>query len=223
MSKDTLTIDIVSDVVCPWCVVGYKRLQRALAEFPDLDVQLAWHPFELNPGMPEEGQDLTEHIAEKYGSTAAESASNRAYLAEVGRSLDFTIKFEDGARIVNTFNAHQLLHWAGLEGKQTELELALFEAYFSRNENVNDLAVLLGAVEAVGLDRAEAGRMLEDRRYAAVVREKEQYWLGQGVRAVPTMVFNGRYAVSGAREPEELAEMIERSLEIQHRPRLGLA
>lgn len=223
MSKDTLTIDIVSDVVCPWCVVGYKRLQKALAKFPDLDVQVAWHPFELNPGMPEEGQDLTEHIAEKYGSTPEESESNRAYLAEIGRSLDFTIKFEDGARIVNTFKAHQLLHWAGLQGKQTELDMALFEAYFSDNKNVNDIGVLLDAVEQAGLDRTEAGKVLEDQRFAAVVREKEQYWLSQGVRAVPTMVFNGRYAVSGAREPDELAEVIERSLEIQNRPRLGLA
>ncbi len=223
MSKDTLTIDIVSDVVCPWCVVGYKRLQQALAQFPDLEVELTWHPFELNPGMPEEGQDLTEHIAEKYGSTSAESASNRAYLAEIGRSLDFTIKFDEGSRIVNTFKAHQLLHWAALEGNQTELDLALFEAYFSHNKNVNDLDVLLQAVQQAGLDREQARSVLEDQRYAATVREKEQYWLSQGVRAVPTMVFNGRYAVSGAREPDELKEVIERSLEIQNRPRLGLA
>ena len=163
-----LQVDIVSDVVCPWCIIGYKQLMKALAALPgQFDVTLRWHPFELNPRMPGEGQDLREHLAQKYGTSPAQSQGARARLAALGESLGFTFDYFEGMRMVNTFRAHQLLHWAGEQGRQTELKLALFEAFFSRREDVNDPEVLAAVAGRAGLDSAQAGAVLSDARYAS--------------------------------------------------------
>lgn len=210
----SIRIDIVSDVVCPWCIIGFKQLQQALAQLPeDLDVDLHWHPFELNPQMPPEGQDVREHVAQKYGSTPAQSQSVRTRLVQIADSLGVDFRYSDGMRIYNTFKAHQLLHWAGVQGKQTELKLALFESYFSREENVDDPVVLAAAAARAGLDEAEARAVLDDARYADTVRELQRAWLSKGIHAVPSIVFDERYLIPGAQEPEVFVVAVKRLLE----------
>lgn len=206
-----LRVDIVSDVVCPWCIIGYKQLQKALSALPgQFDVTLHWHPFELNPRMPEEGQDLREHIAQKYGSTPAQSQAARARLSALGESLGFTFDYFDGMRMVNTFRAHQLLRWAEEFGLQTELKLALFDAFFSRRENVNDRTLLAIVAGRVGLDSAEAAAVLADARYANAVRDEEQHWLEQDVHAVPTFYFQQQFMVPGAQDAETFVRLLQR-------------
>jgi len=206
-----LQIDIVSDVVCPWCIIGYKQLQKALEQLPgQFDVTLHWHPFELNPQMPPEGQGLREHLAQKYGTTPEQSRDARARMSSLGDSLGFTFDYFDGMRMVNTFRAHQLLHWAAGQGRQTELKLALFEAFFSRRENVGDDQVLATVAARVGLSSAEAIAVLEDARYADAVREEQQLWLDRDVHAVPAFVFNGQYMVSGAQEADTFVRVLTR-------------
>jgi predicted DsbA family dithiol-disulfide isomerase len=206
-----LKIDIVSDVVCPWCIIGYRQLQTALAAVPGrFDVSLQWHPFELNPHMPPEGQNLREHLAQKYGATLEQSQATRARLTALGESLGFTFNYSDDMRIVNTFRAHQLLHWAGEQGKQTALKLELFAAVFNRGEDVSNVDVLAAAVGRANLPVAEAMAVLEDERYATEVRSEQQRWLDRDVHAVPTFLFNGRYQVPGAQEAETFVRVLDK-------------
>jgi len=209
-----IRIDIVSDVVCPWCIIGFKQLERALAEMGDeVEVDLHWHPFELNPQMPPEGQDVREHVAQKYGTTAAQSSAVRARLIQVAESLGVEFRYNEGMRIHNTFRAHQLLHWAGTQGKQTELELALFESYFSREENVDDVDVLVAAAGRAGLDEEQARAVVTDARYADTVREEQRFWLSKGIHAVPSFVLDQRYLIPGAQDPEVFVAALKRLLE----------
>jgi predicted DsbA family dithiol-disulfide isomerase len=206
-----LKIDIVSDVVCPWCIIGYRQLQTALAAVPGrFDVSLQWHPFELNPHMPPEGQNLREHLAQKYGATLEQSQATRARLTALGESLGFTFNYSDDMRIVNTFRAHKLLHWAGEQGKQTALKLELFAAFFNRGEDVSNVDVLAAAVGRANLPVAEAMAVLEDERYATEVRSEQQRWLDRDVHAVPTFLFNGRYQVPGAQEAETFVRVLDK-------------
>ncbi|GAA0785614.1 MULTISPECIES: DsbA family oxidoreductase [Pseudomonadati] len=209
MAAKTLQIDIVSDVMCPWCIVGYQRLQQALASFSNIDAQITWHPFELNPQMAKEGQHLGEHLAEKYGSTPQQSQQNRANLIAIGKTLDIEFNFTDQSRIYNTFNAHQLLQWAKSFNQQTALKLALFEAYFKQQQNIADNNVLLNVVEAVGLDRQQAEIVLASQQYADSVRAEQALWQSRGISAVPAIVFNQQYLISGAQSAEYLAEAIK--------------
>ncbi len=207
----SIRIDIVSDVVCPWCIIGFKQLQRALAKLgDDVDHELHWHPFELNPEMPPEGQDLREHIAEKYGSTPAQSEAARARLTGIATSLGFEFSFYDGMRIRNTFKAHQLLHWAGEQGRQTELELSLFDSYFSREDDVANLNVLVAAAGRAGFDEEQARLVVTDGRYADAVREEQRFWLGKGIHAVPSFILDGRYLIPGAQDPEVFVAAFKR-------------
>lgn len=206
-----LRVDVVSDVVCPWCIIGYKQLLKALAELPgQFEPDLHWHPFELNPEMPAQGQELREHIAMKYGSTAEQSAGARSRLTQLGDSLGFTFDYYDGMRMVNTFLAHQLLHWAAEQGRQTELKLALFGAFFSQRQNVNDVEVLIDVAAQVGLDRNEAQAVLTDARYAEAVRKEQQHWRDQDVCAVPTFYFQQQYVVPGAQEAETFVRILRK-------------
>jgi predicted DsbA family dithiol-disulfide isomerase len=206
-----LQVDIVSDVVCPWCIIGYKQMMKALASLPgQFDVTIRWHPFELNPGMPAEGQDLREHLAQKYGATPEQSQGARARLSALGESLGFTFDYFDGMRMVNTFRAHQLLHWAAEEGRQTALKLALFEAFFSCREDVNDPGLLADVAGRAGLDAAQASAVLSDQRYAQAVRDEQQYWLDQEVHAVPTFYFQQQYIVPGAQEAEAFVRLLQK-------------
>ena len=206
-----LRVDIVSDVVCPWCIIGYKQLQKALEQLPGLfEVEVHWHPFELNPQMPAEGQDLREHVAQKYGTSAEQSQGARKRLTELGASLGFEFDYFDGMRMVNTFRAHQLLHWAALEGCQTELKLALFDAFFRHRKDVSQVDVLIGIAAGVGLNKETARAVMEDARLAATVREEQQRWLDRDVYAVPTFFFNGRYQVPGAQEAETFVRVLNK-------------
>jgi predicted DsbA family dithiol-disulfide isomerase len=206
-----LQVDIVSDVVCPWCIIGYKQLIKALAGFSgQFEVTIHWHPFELNPGISDEGQDLHEHLAQKYGSSVSQSQAARARLSELGDSLGFTFDYYEGMRMVNTFRAHQLLHWAGEQERQTELKLALFEAFFSRREDVNDVELLAEVAGRVGLDSVLAKEVLSEGRYLQAVREEQHYWREEEVHAVPTFFFQQQYMVPGAQEAETFTRLLHK-------------
>jgi predicted DsbA family dithiol-disulfide isomerase len=210
-----LLVDIVSDVVCPWCIIGYKQLQQALAQLPgQFEVTVRWHPFELNPQMPAQGQDLHEHLVQKYGTTPAQSEAARSRLSSLGNELGFTFDYFEGMRMVNTFRAHQLLHWAGEQGRQTELKLALFEAFFSRREDVGNDETLAAVAGRVGLSSEAAAAVLNDARYAEVVRKEQSVWLDRDVHAVPTFVFNEQYMVPGAQDVETFVRVLNRASEM---------
>jgi predicted DsbA family dithiol-disulfide isomerase len=203
-----LKIDFVSDVSCPWCVIGLRALTQALGGLGDeVKAEIHFQPFELNPNMPAEGQDINEHIFEKYGSTPEQSRQNREVIRQRGAELGFTFSQGD-RRIYNTFDAHRLLHWAELEGKQQALKEALFAAYFTDHANPSDHKVLATVAEQVGLDRQRAEAILASGEYAAEVRELEQLWVSRGVSSVPTIVFNDRYAVSGGQPVEAFTDAI---------------
>jgi predicted DsbA family dithiol-disulfide isomerase len=203
-----LKIDFVSDVSCPWCVIGLRALTQALEGLGDeVKAEIHFQPFELNPNMPAEGQDINEHIFEKYGSTPEQSRQSREVIRQRGAELGFTFSQGD-RRIYNTFDAHRLLHWAELEGKQQALKEALFAAYFTDHANPSDHKVLAAVAEQVGLDRQRAEAILASGEYAAEVRELEQLWVSRGVSSVPTIVFNDRYAVSGGQPVEAFADAI---------------
>lgn len=213
MTSTKITVDIVSDVVCPWCYIGFKRLQLALSAMEGTEFELRWQPFELNPDMPEEGQDLQEHMAEKYGSTPAKTADSRQLLKAVGMSLGIEINHLPKARIVNTFRAHQLLHWAEHFGKAQSLQIAMFERYFGAGCNLNDISELVKLAAKVGLSPEDAERILREETFRTVVRQKEAVWLQRGVRSVPTYIFNDKFALNGAREPGEIVATLRQLAE----------
>ncbi|RMQ49746.1 2-hydroxychromene-2-carboxylate isomerase [Pseudomonas cichorii] len=192
-----LKIDFVSDVSCPWCVIGLRALEQALEALGDeVQAQIHFQPFELNPNMVAEGQEIQEHIAEKYGSTPEQVKDIHENIRARGAELGFV--FTQGERrIYNTFDAHRLLHWAGLEGKQQALKQALFDAYFTDLADPSSQQTLASVAQKVGLDRLRAEAILASGDYAAEVREAEQLWISRGVSSVPTIVFNDEYAVSG--------------------------
>lgn len=196
-----IRIDIVSDVVCPWCIIGFKQLEQAVAE-SGIGVVVHWHPFELNPQMAEEGENLQEHVATKYGTTPEGSRKARARLTELGASLGFTFDYADDMRMVNTFRAHQLLHWAESLGQGHQMKMALFAAFFTERRDVNDPQVLADVAAGIGLDRAEALAVLADGRFAEDVRTREQFWTSHGIQGVPAMIFDKHYLVSGAQGVE---------------------
>ncbi|AGI71897.1 putative dsba oxidoreductase family protein [Octadecabacter arcticus 238] len=207
MTTTPLRIDIISDVVCPWCIVGYRQLKKA-AEASGTAVDIHWHPFELNPSMPAEGQNMVEHIMEKYGSSQAESHANRDRLSAIGEDLDFTFLFADDMRMHNTFDTHQLLHWATLKGKGDDLKQALFIAHFTHCRNLSDPDVLATIASEVGLDRAEAEAILIDQRFSDQVRAEEKFWTQQGITGVPAMVFDRQHLVTGAQGVDNYANIL---------------
>lgn len=205
-----VTVNMVSDVVCPWCIVGYKNLQKAMASLTDIDVKIEFHPFELNPSMPEEGQNLREHIMEKYGITAQQSADNRARLVAAGDALGFEFNFSDDSMMLNTFKAHQLVHFAAKHDKQEKMKLRLFSAYFTEGQNVSDNSVLVKLAEEVGLDGHDVERILTSEQFADAVRQQEAMWQQRGIQSVPTFVI-GNQGVAGAQPPENLAAFIQQA------------
>ena len=211
MSKP-ISIDFVSDVSCPWCVIGLKGLEQALERIPEVEAEVRFQPFELNPHMPPEGQRLVEYAAQKYGSTPQQLGERRAMVRERAAELGFTIALppEEG-RVYNTFDAHRLLHWAGQEGRQRELKLALFDAYFTQCLNPSDHDVLLDAVAEAGLDRGAAAAVLSSDRFAVEVRQEEEAWRAKGINAVPAVIINGRYLISGG-QPSEVFEQAIRKI-----------
>ena len=196
-----MKIDFVSDVACPWCAVGLNALERALERIGDgIDVELHFRPFELNPQMEPEGEDAAEHLARKYGLTPQQLERNRATIRERGADVGF--EFGNRTRVWNTFDAHRLLYWAGLEGRQRELKHALLRAYHGRGENPGAHDVLLKLAREVGLDVERAREVLESGRYAAEVRAEERHWQELGIHAVPSVIVDDRHLIQGGQPPE---------------------
>jgi len=200
----SIEIDFVSDIACPWCAVGLAALLQALVRCQDVvQPTLRFQPFELNPGMPPEGEDIGEHLARKYGSSPAQQAQIRAAIAERGAAVGFAFHPDGRGRIVNTFNAHRLLHWAGQQGQAPQLALkrALLQAYHGHAERVDHDAVLLACVRQAGLDEARAARILTGDEFAAEVREAERQWQDAGIQSVPAVILNRRHLISGGQPP----------------------
>ena len=206
-----LRIDIVSDVVCPWCIIGYKQVERALTllEQP-VAAEFHWHPFELNPDMPPEGEDAADHIQRKYGRSAEQGKAVRSQIRDTAASLGFVFGEGGARRVVNTFAAHKLLTKAG--DKQTALKLALFSAYFQHGKDVSDEAVLLDIAEDVGLDRETCAHWLSDETLAQQVRGELAYWRNENISGVPAIIFDGQFMVPGAQSAETFARVIEKIL-----------
>jgi predicted DsbA family dithiol-disulfide isomerase len=193
-----LKIDFVSDVSCPWCVIGLYALEQAIGNLgSQIAVDIHFQPFELNPNMPPEGQDITEHIVQKYGSSAEQLAQSREAIRVRGAELGFTFDMDQRARIYNTFDAHRLLHWAGMEGRQLELKHALFKAYFTDGKSPGDHAVLLNAAAEVGLDANRAAVVLATNEFADAVRMQEQFYQSNGIHAVPAVIVNETHLIQG--------------------------
>ena len=214
-----LKIDFVSDVSCPWCVIGLQALDQALARVgADITAELHFQPFELNPGMAPEGQEITEHITQKYGITPAQAAANRENIRARGAELGFKFSMADEPgggrhRIYNTFDAHRLLRWAELEGagKQKALKEALFKAYFTDGQSPASHEVLARVAGEVGLDAARAREILASSAYADEVREREQFYQSQGIHSVPAVIINERHLISGG-QPVEVFEQALRQI-----------
>ena len=203
MSATPIRIDFVSDVSCPWCVIGLKSLEQALSTLQDtVAAEIHFQPFELNANMAPEGQDIGEHIAEKYGSTPDQMAQSREAIRARGAALGFTFSMDKRGRIYNTFDAHRLLHWAELAGRQRELKMALFDAYFTQGQDPSSHEVLLKAVADAGLDADTAAEVLSSGQYAEDVRAREQFYQQNGISSVPAIIINERHLISGGQPPE---------------------
>ncbi|WP_201528078.1 DsbA family protein [Psychrobacter frigidicola] len=207
-SEQPLKIDVVSDIVCPWCIIGYQQLAEALKQ-TNTAYEIHWHPFELNPNMSLEGQNLREHGAKKHNRTEQEVQESRDRMTAAGAEVGFEFNFNDNTRVHNTFNMHQLLHWANQYGRTNDLKQALFTAHFTNNRNLSEKSVLADIAAEIGLDRAEALAILDDQRFAKEVREAEQHWREQGIQSVPSVIFNDRHLVSGAQGVENYISILQ--------------
>lgn len=212
-SPRTLKIDFVSDVACPWCAIGLASLETALQRMQgDVQAELHFQPFELNPQMAPGGQDITEHLTQKYGSSPEQQAGIRESIRQRGEAVGFHFRKEGRGRIYNTFDAHRLLHWAGERdaSAQHALKKALLQAYHGQGRSPEDHAVLLDAAEQAGLDRQEAGRVLAEGKYADDVRERERFYQEHGIHAVPSVIVNDRHLIQGGQPPEVFEEALRR-------------
>jgi predicted DsbA family dithiol-disulfide isomerase len=213
-----IRIDFVSDVSCPWCAIGLQALEQAIARVGDaVRVELHFQPFELNPQMPDAGEDALEHLAGKYGISEAQARQNGEAIRARGEELSFRFDMERRRRVWNTFDAHRLLHWAELEGldRQRALKHALLRAYFSDGENVSDHDTLVRLAESAGLDGARARAILSSDEYAAEVRGRERDYASQGISAVPSIILDNRHLIQGG-QPVELFERALRQVAAEH-------
>ena len=196
-----MKIDFVSDVACPWCAVGLHSLEIALARLGDrVQVEMFFQPFELNPAMPPEGEDTVAHLSKKYGMSPEQLAQGREGLRQRGAAVGFT--FGDRPRVWNTFNAHRLLHWAGLEGRQRELKHALLTAYHTNAENPGATDVLIRLAGEVGLDVERARAILASDQFGAEVRALERRYQELGIHSVPSIIINDQHLIQGGQPPE---------------------
>ncbi|MDQ0139895.1 DsbA family oxidoreductase [Cupriavidus necator] len=211
-----LKIDFVSDIACPWCAIGLSSLQLALQRVGDaVDAEIVVHPFELNPGMRPEGEAIVDYLGRKYGRTPAQIAETQAMIRERGAGVGFT--FGPRTHVYNTFDAHRLLHWAGLEGRQLPLKLALLRAYHADGKDPSNHDVLAEAAQAAGLDAAAARKVLESDDYADAVRAEIQQYQRMGINSVPSIIFNDRYLVTGG-QPVEAFEQAIREIVAEAQP-----
>ncbi len=214
-----VTIDIWSDVMCPWCIIGYKNLQSGLTQLAgEIEAEVRWLPFELNPDMPPEGEESVAHIARKYGRTLEQAAAGREQMRAAGDRAGYSFAYsgetpEPPSMLWNTFLAHRLLKWVLVEHGaevQNRLKLALFDAHFQQRRNVGEATVLLDIAGEIGLDRAAAEAALADQTLAAIVREEERAAYDSNITGVPAMIVNGKYLIPGAQEPETYVNALRR-------------
>jgi predicted DsbA family dithiol-disulfide isomerase len=204
-----MKIEVVSDVACPWCAVGVSSLDKAIAGLAgELDIELSFQPFELNPDMGPEGEDVVPYLGAKYGIDEAQIRRNQQAIRERGAAVGFA--FGERARVWNTFDAHRLLHWAALEGRQGELKRALLHAYHGDGRNPGSREVLLDLATQVGLDATRAAQILGSDEVAPEVRAEQHQWLQAGIQSVPAVVVNRRHLISGAHPPEVFADALRR-------------
>ena len=207
-----LKIDFVSDISCPWCVIGLQALEQALDRVRgDIAADIHFQPFELNPQMGPEGQDITEHLIEKYGITPEQVEQNREAIRARGAALGFTFSMDKRSRIYNTFDAHRLLHWAHEEGRQLPLKHALFRAYFTDGENPSSRDTLARIAGEAGLDPTRAQEILSSDAYTEETRQQQRFYLDQGIHSVPAVIINDRYLVQGG-QPVEVFEQVLRQI-----------
>lgn len=208
-----LKIDFVSDVSCPWCAIGLASLEQALQRLDgEVRPQLRFQPFELNPAMPPGGQDVGEHLTQKYGSTPQQQEASRDAIRERGAALGFVFRKEGRGRVYNTFNAHRLLHWAGLEGgeRQHALKKALLKAYFTDGLSPESHEVLVQAAADAGLDAQRALQILQSDEYAADVRREQRHFTELGIHAVPSVIVNDRHLIQGGQPPEVFEQALRK-------------
>ncbi len=201
----TLDIEFVSDVACPWCAVGLASLERAIGNLAgEVEVRMHFEPFELNPQMGPEGQDVTEHLTQKYGSTAEQQAAARAGIRQRGAEVGFEFHPEGRGRVWNTFDAHRLLYWAGeRDGPyQRDLKMAMLRAYHGEARNPGDHETLAALAASVGLDAEEAKAILASKKYTKEVRDREHHFHQLGIHAVPSVIVNGTHLIQGGQPPE---------------------
>jgi predicted DsbA family dithiol-disulfide isomerase len=214
-----LTIDIYSDVMCPWCIIGYAQLQKGLALLEgEVEAEVRWLPFELNPNMPPEGEESVAHIARKYGRTLEQAAAGRQQMQAAGERAGYSFAYagdqpERPSMLWNTFAAHKLLKWALIEGGaavQTRLKQALFDAHFQQRRNVSDADVLVDVAASVGLNPAGARAALDDPALAQIVRSEQAQAMDMNITGVPAMIVQGKYMIPGAQEPDVYANALRR-------------
>jgi predicted DsbA family dithiol-disulfide isomerase len=203
-------IDIVSDIACPWCAIGYARLKLAMEQMkPEYEFAIQWHAFELNPDHSGEGEPILPALARKYGRSEEEMRSNQSQMMIIAKDLGINFDKIQERFTCNTFDAHRLVKWAGEQGQQTAMKQALFEAYFGRAANVSDHDVLIGCAETLGLNTEEAREVLDSDRYVHVVREDEATYRKAGITSVPAFIINNKYLISGAQEPQALVKTLQ--------------
>ena len=211
----SLKIDFVSDVTCPWCAVGLGALELALGKLKgEVAADIHFQPFELNPHMGSQGQDVAEHLTEKYGSTPEQQAQIRETIRQRGAEVGFEFNREGRGRVWNTFDAHRLLHWAETEGafgQQPALKKALLKACHGRADNMGSHTVLADIAESVGLDRERAEAILASDEFAADVRQRQQFYASAGIRSVPAIIINDKHLISGG-QPVEVFEQALRQI-----------
>jgi len=204
---NNMQIDIVSDIACPWCAIGYARLERAMEQLaPEYDFTVQWHAFELNPDHSGQGEPILPALARKYGRSEDEMRAAQNQMMTIAKDLGLNFEKMQERFTCNTFDAHRLVKWAGEQGRQTAMKQALFDAYFGRAENVSDRDVLLSCAENAGLGSAKAAEVLDSDQYAKTVREDEATYQQAGVSAVPAFIINRKYLISGAQEPDALVQ-----------------
>lgn len=213
--NEKIKIDIVSDVVCPWCIIGYKHLDAAIQELGLQDqVEIEWQPFELNPDMPVEGENLRDHVLRKYGANRDDSDKARENIRALGAEYGFEFDFFEEMKIVNTRDAHVLLDFAHEKGLQHQLKQRLFAACFTEHKDVSDRATLLAEAQSVGLDTAAASVALDDSERRSRVEKQEEFWQRQGISGVPTVIFNRRGAMTGAHPQNSYKKVLQELLEL---------
>ncbi|MDW6005138.1 DsbA family oxidoreductase [Vibrio mangrovi] len=211
-----LRIDILSDMVCPWCLIGYARLEQVLRQLEveqHLQAEIHWHPFELNPTLPAGGEMLNQHLQKKYKMTVKQRKQSQQKLTELGNELGINFQFTPEMRIYNTRKAHQLMMWAARSQQQTSFQKALFLAYFQEGKVMDDTDVLLDIAEAQGLDRRDCRRVLADPGWSSAVAQTEQQWLDAGIQAVPAMIIEQNILLCGAQPMAELHDTLDGLIE----------